>query len=53
VLYLPIWLRSNPLEPDQDNACAGKEETVLVLLSFPVFVNLADIFSLSDKTKTV
>ena len=26
-----------PVEPDQDNACAGKDESVIP--SFPVFVN--------------
>jgi len=29
-----------PVEPDQGNACAGKDESSP--LSFPVFVNLAD-----------
>jgi hypothetical protein len=32
-----------PVEPDQDNACAGKDESAIP--SFPVFVN--------QKTKTV
>jgi hypothetical protein len=31
-----------PVEPDQDNACAGKDESAIS--SFPVFVN--------QKTKT-
>jgi hypothetical protein len=29
-----------PVEPDQDNACAGKDESAIP--SFPVFVNLSE-----------